>query len=146
MQLNLDSVHSISQALEGWKFWALLGSGVIGAYKWYTWVKEIRTVDLDEVRTGIKTMSVKFDDGFDKLVKKVEETSANQVRSTEFQTSSFVRELQEMRQDFRTFYTNPTPAMLPAHARPRAPRKPRTPKGTAKIKLTGTMVSNDPIQ
>lgn len=131
IQLSPDNLHAVTQLVnDWWKVGAVIGSGVIGVYKVYTWVKAIRTEDLTEVRTGIKTMSSKFDDGFNVLARKIEESGAAQVRSTEFQTTSFVRELQEMRQDFRTFYTNPTPAMLPAHARPKTPRKPRAPRKT----------------
>lgn len=121
MQINLDSIHALAQGLDNRKYWVSLVAIIIGAYKAFQWVKGIRTEDLSEVKVSLTSVSTKIDDGFDKLAKKIEETSASQLRSTEFQTSSFVREIQEMRHDFRTFYTQPVAQMAPARAR--APRK-----------------------
>jgi len=117
MQVNLDV---LTHSLESWKFWltffATFGGSSIAGYRVWQWVKGIREDDLYEVKTNLKTVT-----------QKIEDTSAAQLRSTEFQTSAIVRELSELREDFRAYF-HPTPAikMVPVRSKPvkKAAKKP----------------------
>lgn len=109
MQIHLSA---LTQSLESWKFWltflSMFSGAVVAGYKAWKWVQEIRVKDFPEVKAGLQTVT-----------QKIEDTSAAQIRSTEFQTSSVVRELQELRDDFRAYF-NPTPAirMVPVRSKP----------------------------
>lgn len=115
--MNLLPVSTVT-VIEGWKFWASLagiGLTIYGAiWRSWQWVKDIREKDLpiinqevQEVNKGVASLGVKLDQ----------------------QTSAIVRELSELRSDFRVFYTQPIPQMLPAMA----PRKRRAPRKTIKV-------------
>jgi hypothetical protein len=116
MQINLDV---LTHSLESWKFWltffTAFGGATIATYKGYQWVKGIREEDLVEVKTGLKSCT-----------QKIEDTSAAQLRSTEFQTSAIVRELSELRDDFRAYF-NPAPAikMVAVRSKPETKRVPK---------------------
>lgn len=91
-------------------------SGVaVAGWKVVQWVKEIRTKDFAELRASVNDTQISLT------------TLGHKVDS---QTSAVVRELQELRSDFRTFYTQPVPQMLPAQARPKRTLKPRVVKTT----------------
>jgi hypothetical protein len=85
----------------------------IAGWKMVQWVKEIRTKDFADLRTAV----TETQGSIDALGHKVDA-----------QTNAVVRELQELRSDFRTFYTQPVPQMLPAQARPKRVLKPRVVK------------------
>lgn len=109
MQLNLEV---ITHSLESGKFWitflSMFAGLAIGGYKTFQWVKGIREEDFPEVKTSLQTVS-----------QKIEDTSAAQLRSTEFQTSSVVRELQELRDDFRAYFNPPASVkMVPVRSKP----------------------------
>lgn len=113
MLINPDS--TVSVMVESWKIWAFLlstfASIVLGGYKIYQWIRGIRTEEFPTLKTGMNEISTK-----------IEETSAAQLRSTEFQTQSMVRELAELRGLLYGAFHVASPAMAPA--RSRAPRKP----------------------
>lgn len=112
MPLNPDI---LAHGIESWKLWSFLLTSfttlVIGGYKGYQWVKGIRTEDLQDVKESLE-----------KVTFKIEETSAAQLRSTEFQTQSLVRELSELR---GLLYGTLAPKQM-APARKRTPRKKTT--------------------
>lgn len=111
MQINLDV---LTHQMESWKFWLTFLSMVIGGsiagFKVFEWVKGIREEDFPELKTDLKAVSTK-----------IEETSAAQLRSTEFQTTALVRELSELRGLFYGAF-NTSPQIL-APVRSKAKRK-----------------------
>lgn len=82
----------------------------VAIWKVVQWVKEIRTKDFADLRASVSETQVSLT------------TLGHKVDS---QTSAVVRELQELRSDFRTFYTQPVPQMLPAQSKPKRVLKPR---------------------
>lgn len=89
MSFNPD-IHILGQGIESWKIWGFLitsfSTVVIGGYKGFQWIKGIRTEDLVEVKGSLATVTQKIGD-----------TAAEQLRSTEFQTTAIVKELAELR-------------------------------------------------
>lgn len=132
MQVSLDV---LTHSLESWKFWitflSMFVGVVIGGYKTYQWIKGIREEDFPEVKASLATVS-----------QKIEDTSAAQLRSTEFQTSSVVRELQELRDDFRAYFNPPAPLkMVPVRSKAATKRVyKKAPKTTAKKKAVSRAV------
>lgn len=127
MLLLSPDAHTL---VDSWKFWSFLISTsmtfVIGGYKTYQWIKDIRVKDLAEVKTGIQTLTASIDT----VAQKLDETSASQIRSTEFQTQSVVRELAELRGLlYGVFHTPPMthPVMAPARKKATTSRKKKPP-------------------
>jgi hypothetical protein len=105
----------LGYGIESWKLWSFLlttfASAVLAGYKVYQWIKGIRTEEFPQIQGSL-----------DKVSNKIEETSSAQLRSTEFQTQSLVRELAELRGLlYGAFHVAP-PVMAPA--RSKAPKKP----------------------
>lgn len=96
---NTDLFHAIPMWLDQSKFWIMFVGFIISGYKGFRWVQEIRTKDFVEVKTELSSIGAKMD----------------------AQTTALVRELSELRSDFRTFYISPAPTMQPVRAR--SPRK-----------------------
>ena len=92
------------------KFVIGFGGLAVAVWKMVQWVKEIRTKDFADLRTAV----TETQGSIDALGHKVDA-----------QTNAVVRELQELRSDFRTFYTQPVPQMLPAQSKPKRVLKPR---------------------
>lgn len=120
MLLSPDS-HMIATGIESWKLWSFIFTTfvtvVLTAYKGYQWIRGIRTEEFPVLK-----------DGLGKVTTKIEETSAAQLRSTEYQTQAVVRELAELRGLlYGAFHVAP-PAMAPARS-----RKPATKKKPAKV-------------
>lgn len=105
----------LAHGIESWKLWSFLitsfATAVVGGYRAFQWVKGIRTEDLTDVKISLE-----------KVTTKIEETSAAQLRSTEFQTQSLVRELSELRGIMYGAFA--APAMAPARKRSTSKRKP----------------------
>lgn len=123
MLLNPPDIHVFGQGIESWKLWGFLLStftgAVIAGYKGYQWIKDIREKDLVEVKGSLST-----------VVQKIEDTSAAQLRSTEFQTTALVRELSELRGLFYGAFHIPQQTLAPVRSKPK--RKPATTKKPAK--------------
>lgn len=117
MQINLDV---LTHQMESWKFWLTFLSMVIGGtvagYKGFEWVKAIREEEFPELKNDLKAVSTK-----------IEETSAAQLRSTEFQTSALVKELAELK---GAFYMAFNPSMVPARSKPKRKIANKTAKKT----------------
>lgn len=116
---SVDSIQALQLLAEDYKFWLIVITIITAGYKAYDWVKQIRTRDLPDIHGEIKNLKT----GLDSLGTKLDA-----------QTTSVVGELKEMRSDFRTFYTSPSPLMMAAYARPERPapkRKPRAKKTLA---------------
>ena len=92
------------------KFVIGFGGLAVAVWKMVQWVKEIRTKDFADLRTAV----TETQGSIDALGHKVDA-----------QTNAVVRELQELRSDFRTFYTQPVPQMLPAQSKPKRVLKPK---------------------
>lgn len=110
----LDTVTPIAQffASPDTKFYLALVGVLWTAFKGVTWVKDIREKDLkgidgkvDNVGTEIRTQTSAMNAGFTGLSATVD------------------RGFQELRSDFRTFYTSPDPLMVPVRARATKKRK-----------------------
>lgn len=110
----------IAHGIESWKLWSFLITTfitiVIGAYRAFQWVKGIRTEDLVEVKQSLTTVTTE-----------IRETSAAQLRSTEFQTQSLVRELSELRGIMYGAFA--APQMAPARKRAIPKRRKKDPIG-----------------
>lgn len=122
MQINLDV---LTHQMESWKFWLtflsiLIGTSITG-YKGYQWVKGIREEDFPELKTDLKAVSTK-----------IEETSAAQLRSTEFQTTALVRELSELRGLFYGAFNVSPHVLVPVRSKPKRKSAPKTTKKPAK--------------
>jgi hypothetical protein len=89
------------------------GAVAISGWKGVQWVKEIRTKDFKDLRDAVGDTQTSLESIGHKL---------------DSQTSAVVRELQELRSDFRTFYTQAVPQMLPAQSKPKPVRKPKASK------------------
>lgn len=104
----------LGYGIESWKLWGFLittfSSLVLGGYKIYQWIRGIRTEEFPQIQNSLSQVS-----------NKIEETSAAQLRSTEFQTQSMVRELAELRGLLYGAFHVASPIMAPA--RSKAPRK-----------------------
>ncbi len=87
-----------------------LAAATVAGWRLVQWVKEIRTKDFADLRVAVTETQASIEG----LGHKVDA-----------QTSALVRELQELRNDFRTFYTQPVPQMLPARSRPKRVAKPK---------------------
>jgi hypothetical protein len=92
------------------KFVLGFGSVAVAVWKVVQWVKEIRTKDFADLRVAV----TKTQGSIEALGHKVDA-----------QTNAVVNELRELRSDFRTFYTQPVPQMLPAQSKPKRVLKPR---------------------
>lgn len=71
-------------------------------FKGYTWVRD----NIRGIKKGVDAAAVDNKAGFVAVVDEISK-----------QTSSTVNEIRELRSDFRTFYTQPDPIMIPAHSR-----------------------------
>lgn len=102
-----ESVNPIAEFFQSadTKFYVALAGILWAAFKGFNWVKDIRDEDLKGIKhdlrdqtsiiaTGLATLGAIMDRGF-----------------------------QEMRNDFRTFYTSPDPLMVPVNARTTRKRK-----------------------
>lgn len=109
MQINLDV---LTHQMESWKFWltflSMIAVGSITGFKGWQWVKGIREEDFPELKTDLKAVSIK-----------IEETSAAQVRSTEFQTTALVRELSELRGLFYGAFNLAPQTLVPVRSKPK---------------------------
>jgi hypothetical protein len=107
----------LGYGIESWKLWSFLlttfASIVLGGYKIYQWIRGIRTEEFPQIQNSLTQVS-----------SKIEETSAAQLRSTEFQTQSMVRELAELRGLLYGAFHVASPVMAPA--RSKAPKKKTT--------------------
>lgn len=109
--------------MESWKFWltflSMIVGGSIAGFKVYQWIKAIRETDFPEVKAGLDTVS-----------QKIEDTSAAQLRSTEFQTTALVRELSELRGLFYGAFNIVPQTLAPVRSKPK--RKSATKKPAKK--------------
>lgn len=103
------------------KFYLAVMGAVWAASRGFTWVKDIRDKDLKSVQNGVDEVSS-------------EVRQQTSVIGTGFTTLSTImdRGFQELRSDFRTFYTQPDPIMVPVHARSTRKRKSTATRLTAK--------------
>lgn len=108
----------LAHGIESWKLWSFLVTSfatvVIGGYRAFQWVKGIRTEDLVEVKDSLTTVT-----------KEIRDTSAAQLRSTEFQTQSLVRELSELRGIMYGAFAAPQMAPARKRAVPKKSKKDR---------------------
>lgn len=102
--LTPDVVFTI---LDQIKWWAgILGAVVFGA-KIVNWFKDIRAKDLKDIHAGVNETQQEL----------IKQTDILQKGFQNIVTSSS-RDIQELRSDFRTFFTFSSPAMAPAHKAP----------------------------
>lgn len=100
--LSPDSIALIAAAYGYGKVVLGFGAGAVAIYKAVNWVKEIRTKDFVELRSDVQQTNLTIE----RLGAKVD-----------IQTSAVVRELQELRSDFRTFYASVPQQMAPARSK-----------------------------
>ena len=113
------TVAALQWAYEHLEFWIAVAGLAWGGFRWYSWITDkVTTID-----NGVASAATDNKAGFNSVVA--------EVRS---QTESTVRELQELRNDFRTFYTQPDPIMMPVHARSTRKAKSVTERTKAKTK------------
>lgn len=136
MQINHDVVVSMAFIYEQAKFWVPCLAFSWGVYKGFDkafkWVKEIREKDLAELKTSVDGLK----GGINETNTAVQNMQHGLSGKIESQTVSIVDQLKELRSDFRTFYTIPTPQMIPARAKPvkTVKKKATVRKQTAKTK------------
>lgn len=90
------------------KFYAALAGLMWTAFKGFNWVRDIREKDLKGIKEDVNTVST-------------EVRSQTGVINQGF--SLLTSTVQELRSDFRTFYTSPDPLMIPVSARTTRKRK-----------------------
>jgi hypothetical protein len=125
-------VGTMMQMYEQSKFWIALVGGLWTVFKAAKWIKEIREVDLVELKEAAKKVEVDASRHMDQLRLSSELQTSLMVAGLKENTASIVREICEMRQDFRTFYTAPTPQMFPAHVKA---VKPHSVRNTPAVKM-----------
>lgn len=105
------------------KFWLAFIGALWTMFRWSQWIKEIRTVDLARVQEYIGAHRRETKEQAESLAAAIKENTVTVGESYKEQTTAVVRELGEIRQDFRTFYTSPVPQM--ERVTPRRKEKPR---------------------
>lgn len=100
-----DSITLLNHLYEESKFWSALVALIWAVFRGFNWLRD-REKDLKVIQGDMGLLNGE--------VKK--QTGAIEF-GFERQTSSLTRELQELRSDFRTFYTAPDPLMIPVRAR-----------------------------
>lgn len=122
IQASLD-VETLTRLYTESKFWAALVGGLWVAFKGINWVKDIREKDLKGLKSDISHVGIELNRQTDTIASGF----------TSLQTAT-TRELQELRSDFRTFYTAPDPLMIPVHARGPKKKASVTARSKAKAK------------
>lgn len=115
------------------KWWAGIVSALVLSGKVVSWFKDIRAKDLKEIHEGVVNTQVELSKQTDVLQKGFSSLE-----------TSHTRDIQELRSDFRTFFTFSKPAMAAASSGPsHKPRKaaarsnrPIPKKATARVKNT----------
>src|ERR1700759_4111937 len=112
MLLSPDNIHILGQGIDSWKLWSFLVTSfatiVIGGYRGFQWIKSIRDKDFPEVKAGLETVA-----------QKIEDTSAAQVRSTEYKTTAVGRELAELRGLLYGAFHIPSPVAAAVRSKPK---------------------------
>ncbi len=112
MQLNHDTILSLSFVYEQAKFWLPAITAAYAIFRAWNWVKAIRETDLTTITSSVKNTNAA-----------VEKLEASMSAHLQAQTVSIVDQLKELRSDFRTFYTIPQPQMVPARSRKPATKR-----------------------
>jgi hypothetical protein len=104
--LTTADTNILAHVYEESKFWSALIGMLWAAFKGFSWIKDIREKDLKGIQGDVSLLSGEVRRQTD-VISTV----------TDRQTNAMTRELQELRSDFRTFYTAPDALMVPVHAR-----------------------------
>jgi hypothetical protein len=80
--MQIDTMQLVHMLYDESKFWLALGGFFWSLFKGISWIKAIRTNDLHHIQLGVNEINA----------------------SLTKQTDSLLRELGELRNDFRTFY------------------------------------------
>jgi hypothetical protein len=113
MQIGHEIIITGSFLYEQLKFWIPVVSFGWALYKSFSWVKAIREKDLADVKISVASVETGVKET-NAAVARLEATLSEHIKS---QTVAFVDQIKELRSDFRTFYTMPSPQMIPARAR-----------------------------
>jgi hypothetical protein len=120
LALTPDMVFAV---LDQVKWWAgILGALVFGG-RIVGWFKDIRAKDLKEIQSGVVTTQSEL----------VKQTEVLQKGFYSLETSH-TRDIQELRNDFRTFFAFGKPAMAAAASGPPRKKSARSGRPTVKVK------------
>lgn len=117
MQLPFNGPLTADAVYNELKFWGALFGVIWSIFKAAKWIKEIREVDLANLQKTLNDQAETSEKRMETLSASAREQTEQIVTGFRQNTSDIVRELSELRQDFRTFYISPQPQMAPALAK-----------------------------
>lgn len=121
MQMTPHDFTTFSRLYEEAKYWSSFIGALWVVFKGLRWVKDIRDKDLKGIDSNVVS-----------LKNEVQQQTSLMCGSFDKLNSTMDRGIENLRSDFRTFYTSPDPIMIPVHAR--ASRKKASVSARAKAK------------